>query len=210
MKFSTMKIGCNWRLLFACFCVAVLALPTEVQGKRSFGIQRRQKSNKSYSARRGGANASPDNSPIPQPSPPKSASGGAAGQSSTLTKTNAQSNQNAPVGPPPAYPGMAHHNVPGGGAPPAYSPHYGNPPAYNSYQPGYPSAGYGMAGPGMGMGMGKFSSDYLASSFSKIVNLIIKIQISHAFLVKLLSHTPESPSFCGIKLSPLSTILLVV
>lgn len=44
---------------------------------------------------------------------------------------------NAPVGPPPAYPGMQNRPVPNNNAPPAYSPSHVNPPAYNpAYNPG--------------------------------------------------------------------------
>jgi len=43
----------------------------------------------------------------------------------------------APVGPPPAYPGMQNRPVPNSNAPPAYSPSHVNPPAYNpAYNPG--------------------------------------------------------------------------
>lgn len=43
----------------------------------------------------------------------------------------------APVGPPPAYPGLQNKPVPNNNKPPAYSPSYNNPPAYNpAYNPG--------------------------------------------------------------------------
>lgn len=53
-----------------------------------------------------------------------------------------------PVGPPPAYPGLGHHAVPAGGAPPAYA--RVNPPSYAEAM-GYSSHGHGygaVAAPG--------------------------------------------------------------
>lgn len=127
------------------FLLVTLALT--IDGKRSFGIQRRQKSNKSYSARRGGANASPDNSPIPPPPAPKPISQTNVAKTNQNPPSNDWSSKNAPQGPPPAYPGMGHHAVPNGNFPPAYSPSYVNPPSYSAY----PSSGIGSYG-GMAAG----------------------------------------------------------
>lgn len=130
-------------LLHACFF-----LPS-IHGKRSFGVSRRTKTQKSYSARRGdGRNSQPDShhEPIPKPAPPP--------KSISKTDTHAPSapaqpgwNNHGgqhPAGPPPAYPGMAHNPAPAHGMPPAYP----NPPAYSPYgqQPG---PAYGAPGGGM-------------------------------------------------------------
>ncbi|KAL7042503.1 hypothetical protein ACKWTF_001167 [Chironomus riparius] len=47
-----------------------------------------------------------------------------------VNNNNAQK-PSAPVGPPPAYPGMQNRPIPNNNAPPAYSPSHVNPPAYN-------------------------------------------------------------------------------
>lgn len=49
---------------------------------------------------------------------------------------NSKSSKN-PAGPPPAYPGLENRHLPNSNAPPAYSPSYSHPPAYNSL-PNYP------------------------------------------------------------------------
>lgn len=60
----------------------------------------------------------------------------------------------APVGPPPAYPGMQNRPVPNNNAPPAYSPSHVNPPAYSAnqnnppaYNPAYNPGSYNAYSP---------------------------------------------------------------
>lgn len=151
MKFSS--VLSITLLLSACFF-----LPT-IHGKRSFGVSRRAKTHKSYSARRGdGRNSQPDHhDPIPKPAaPPKGISKSepplsksSAHQSNTNPSAPAQPGWNVnnqhPAGPPPAYPGLGHNSAPAHGMPPAYSPSYNKPPAYSQY----PNQPYSAPGAGM-------------------------------------------------------------
>lgn len=87
--------------------------------KRSFGLTRSRSKNKSPNVRRGERGHEFDDVPAPK---------------ATEGRKMSQNNQQAPQGPPPAYPGLGHQSVPHHNAPPAYNPSYGS----QSYQH-YPS-----------------------------------------------------------------------
>lgn len=117
-------------------------------GKRAFAIRMRSKSNANTGSGvvRGRKNyhqthmTDPHvsggmvrNPPVPDQQPARA--GGWSGDSHA-----------GPVGPPPAYPGLGHHAVPAGGAPPAYARI--SPPSYAEAM-GYSSHGHGYGGVGM-------------------------------------------------------------
>ncbi|ETN61977.1 La-related protein [Anopheles darlingi] len=117
--------------------VAILALHlitlgvTTVEGKRAFAIRMRSKSNHNTGGALGrnsrknyhhmhqeGVGGMVRNPPVPDVQPPRPIGWSVDG---------AHGNSH-PIGPPPAYPGLSHHAVPAGGAPPGYS--RGLPPSY--------------------------------------------------------------------------------
>lgn len=98
-----------------------------IDAKRSFGITRSRSKSKTPSVRRNQhGHDFDDHHPAPQSHAPKPSA-------PEMNKNPGNINQNGPMGPPPAYPGMGHHAVPAHGAPPGYSQSYANPPAYNPY-----------------------------------------------------------------------------
>lgn len=103
-----------------------------VDGKRAFAIRMRSKSNHNTGAALGrnsrknyhhmhqeGVGGMVRNPPVPDIQPPRPIGWSVDGHSN-----------GHPIGPPPAYPGLGHHAVPAGGAPPAYSHSRMNPPSY--------------------------------------------------------------------------------
>lgn len=134
-----------WNLVI--IVVLVLASTVDlVVGKRAFAIRMRSKSNantgsgvvrgrKNYQQAHMADNVSGGmvrNPPVPDQQPSR-----AVGWSGD--------HGGGPIGPPPAYPGLGHHAVPVGGAPPAYARI--NPPSYAEAM-GYSSHGHGYGGVG--------------------------------------------------------------
>uniref|UniRef100_A0A182UQF1 Uncharacterized protein n=1 Tax=Anopheles merus TaxID=30066 RepID=A0A182UQF1_ANOME len=122
--------------ILAVLCALALTLllfgVTAVDGKRAFAIRMRSKSNHNTGSALGrnsrknyhhmhqeGVGGMVRNPPVPDIQPPRPIGWSVDGH------TNSH-----PIGPPPAYPGLGHHVVPGGGAPPAYSHSKINPPSY--------------------------------------------------------------------------------
>jgi hypothetical protein len=95
--------------------------------KRLGGLGRRTKPKNNLSVRR--QQSAP--SPVPVPAPkPVSSSANTGGMDAKPIGWN--TGGQAPVGPPPAYPGLGHNSVAANGAPPAYSPSFGSPPSYSA------------------------------------------------------------------------------
>uniref|UniRef100_A0A182QUI8 Uncharacterized protein n=1 Tax=Anopheles farauti TaxID=69004 RepID=A0A182QUI8_9DIPT len=124
----------------------LLAGVATVDGKRAFAIRMRSKSNHNTGSALGrnsrknyhhmhqdGVGGMVRNPPVPDIQPPRPIGWSVDGHSNSH-----------PIGPPPAYPGLGHHAVPGGGAPPAYSHSKINPPSYaeavGAHQHGYAAA----------------------------------------------------------------------
>uniref|UniRef100_A0A182SWS9 Uncharacterized protein n=1 Tax=Anopheles maculatus TaxID=74869 RepID=A0A182SWS9_9DIPT len=122
--------------LVVILCVLTLHLMlfgvTTVDGKRAFAIRMRSKSNHNTGSALGrnsrknyhhmhqeGVGGMVRNPPVPDIQPPRPIGWSVDGHSNSH-----------PIGPPPAYPGLGHHAVPVGGAPPAYSHSKINPPSY--------------------------------------------------------------------------------
>uniref|UniRef100_A0A182M6V8 Uncharacterized protein n=1 Tax=Anopheles culicifacies TaxID=139723 RepID=A0A182M6V8_9DIPT len=122
--------------LVVILCIITLHLMlfgvTTVEAKRAFAIRMRSKSNHNTGSALGrnsrknyhhmhqeGVGGMVRNPPVPDIQPPRPIGWSVDGHSNSH-----------PIGPPPAYPGLGHHAVPGGGAPPAYSHSKINPPSY--------------------------------------------------------------------------------
>lgn len=135
-------------LCWGVILVLVLASLVDLAAaKRAFAIRMRSKSNantgsgmvrgrKNYHQTHMADNVSGGmvrNPPVPEQQPARAV--GWSGDSHA-----------GPVGPPPAYPGLGHHAVPAGGAPPAYARI--SPPSYAEAM-GYSSHGHGYGGVGL-------------------------------------------------------------
>ncbi|XP_053673634.1 uncharacterized histidine-rich protein DDB_G0274557-like [Anopheles nili] len=121
-----------------------------VDGKRAFAIRMRSKSNHNTGTALGrnsrknyhhmhqeGVGGMVRNPPVPDIQPPRPIGWSVDGHSN-------------PMGPPPAYPGLGHHAVPAGGAPPAYSHSKINPPSYAEAVGGHHQHAYAAAAPLVG------------------------------------------------------------
>jgi hypothetical protein len=111
--------------------VGIMCLAPLLDAKRMPGVTRSRNKNNKPSVRRNQHGHDMDENPLP-PVRPKA-------PEVKKPAPNMQS-PSAPVGPPPAYPGMGHHAAPPYGAPPAYNPSYSNPP---SYSPGFNQQRFG-------------------------------------------------------------------
>ncbi|XP_052870980.1 disks large-associated protein 3-like [Anopheles cruzii] len=123
-----------WAVILTVVVLNMIAFGvTTVEGKRAFAIRMRSKSNHNTGGALGrnsrknyhhmhqeGVGGMVRNPPVPDVQPPRP-----IGWSVDGGHTNSH-----PIGPPPAYPGLSHHAVPPGGAPPAYSHSRLHPPSY--------------------------------------------------------------------------------
>jgi hypothetical protein len=121
-----------------------------LDAKRSFGITGRRNKGNKPSVRRNQQGHEFDDVPIPAAHPKPSAP----------DMKKSMSHSSPPAGPPPAYPGLSHHNAPAYGAPPAYSPSYASPPGYSSGMGGYSQPKYGQT-------PGAFGGYHQPSGFSQ-------------------------------------------
>lgn len=141
--------------------IVINCLIDEIDGKRGIAIARRAKgSGKSYNSRRGrgqdhhtdiGHVERAERHAIP-PAPASAAAIAPASKVDTSVKSPANTqpigwnvNNNKPVGPPPAYPGLGGSGSNINGPPPSYGQAVGAPPSYpgtyGSYGYGYPQTG---------------------------------------------------------------------
>lgn len=104
--------------------VGIMCIVPLLDAKRMPGVTRSRNKNNKPSVRRNQHGHEYDDNPIP-PVRPK------APEVKKAAPAPSMHSPSAPVGPPPAYPGMGHHAAAPYGAPPAYNPSYANPPSYS-------------------------------------------------------------------------------